>query len=264
MALGSCSFVTSDDAAHTNSDATDRPSTPPITASLAPPDDVDGLVERQRGDGPEASVVREFLAAVEAGDADAVYRRLSTPARVATGFRDGLDLAELGVQVPDDVDDAELRVLADVVPGIDVVVIDDDQTLIVRSEIGELLIEPVSPLSEDGAAAGASNAVLPVEGTEMFVAVDPVRGAAIVDGGPVGQDPAARQDLLAEGDRGSEVSEWQRQLADELTQRGLSPVAVDGVFGPGTAAGTARLEEALGLEADGVVDTELLAVLAEG
>ena len=55
--------------------------------------------------------------------------------------------------------------------------------------------------------------------------------------------------LLRRGDRGAEVSAWQRDLNEAL---GMGLV-VDGVFGPATEAATRRFQREQGLEVDGVV-----------
>lgn len=62
--------------------------------------------------------------------------------------------------------------------------------------------------------------------------------------------------LLALGDEGIEVVEWQTELnLWTEAQPDLSPVAVDGVFGPRTEGVTSQLQEDLGIRADGIVGT---------
>lgn len=55
--------------------------------------------------------------------------------------------------------------------------------------------------------------------------------------------------LLTGGDRGPRVAQWQQQLDVALAR----PVAVDGIFGPRTAAATRELQRSRGLLVDGVV-----------
>lgn len=70
------------------------------------------------------------------------------------------------------------------------------------------------------------------------------------DAAGVRQGPA-----LGTGARGDEVAEWQRALNAWLSRypQGRPTVAVDGVFGPQTAATTRRFQSWAGIDVDGVV-----------
>lgn len=61
--------------------------------------------------------------------------------------------------------------------------------------------------------------------------------------------------VLGPGARGDEVAEWQRALNEWLVRhpQGRRAVAVDGVFGPQTAATTRRFQSWAGIDVDGVV-----------
>lgn len=60
---------------------------------------------------------------------------------------------------------------------------------------------------------------------------------------------SARSALLRQGDRGSDVAAWQRQL--NTVRR--SPIGVDGIFGPQTDGATRALQRSAGITVDGIV-----------
>jgi len=64
--------------------------------------------------------------------------------------------------------------------------------------------------------------------------------------------------MLKEGSQGSDVLSLQRKLAE----KGFSPGALDGNFGPGTEAAVMAFQQGEGLLADGVVGAKTAAALA--
>ena len=63
--------------------------------------------------------------------------------------------------------------------------------------------------------------------------------------------------MLKEGSQGSDVLSLQRKLAE----KGFSPGALDGNFGPGTEAAVMAFQQGEGLLADGVVGAKTAAAL---
>lgn len=107
-----------------------------------------------------------------------------------------------------------------------------------------------SPILTDGIFGGqterATRELQDAEGLAVDGVVGPrtraVSAAALPDDSPL-------LELVTLDDRGQRVAQWQQQLDVALAR----PVAVDGIFGPQTAAATRELQRSRGLLVDGVV-----------
>jgi peptidoglycan hydrolase-like protein with peptidoglycan-binding domain len=66
--------------------------------------------------------------------------------------------------------------------------------------------------------------------------------------------------LIKKGLSGTDCKSWQRLLAD----RGYSPGAIDGDFGPNSEAALKKFQSAKGLTADGVLGAQSGERLLEG
>src|SRR5205814_8224719 len=64
-------------------------------------------------------------------------------------------------------------------------------------------------------------------------------------------------ETLREGSEGDDV----RSLQSKLKEKGFSPGAVDGVFGPGTEAAVLAFQQSEELQADGIVGPQTAAAL---
>jgi|SRR5215469_15094284 len=64
-------------------------------------------------------------------------------------------------------------------------------------------------------------------------------------------------DTLREGSQGDDV----QSLQSKLKEKGFSPGALDGVFGPGTEAAVLAFQQSEGLQADGIVGPQTAAAL---
>ncbi|MEO1063875.1 MAG: peptidoglycan-binding domain-containing protein [Actinomycetota bacterium] len=217
---------------------------------------------------PAEAVVAQFLRAVADDDINSAYSTLSAPARIELGFRDGLEASwESLIEEFGELADADLeeRLVPSLPFDLRAVVVGGDRVLVVRQEGGQLQVEPRAPLDPSAAAP----TVVAVPGTSVEIRVDPVQGAVVRDasgqaGSGGGGEAPAELIGLERGARGEPVRQWQGLLARWAELTGVTPPAVDGVFGRGTDGATRDAEAALGLPVDGIVDAELAnAILAE-
>ena len=125
-------------------------------------------------------------------------------------------------------------------------------------------------LGEDGVFGPLTDAVtrsfehaegLPVDGI-----VGPLTRAAYLSSArlaPLRDDPAADRPVLARGDRGPAVADWQRRLNDWWSRKtGEGPeLDVDGWFGDRTESATRAFQSAQEITADGLVGPETEAAL---
>ena len=82
---------------------------------------------------------------------------------------------------------------------------------------------------------------------------------------PVDPDPPAEDErLLTTGVVGDDVAAWQETMNEWRADLGITPIAVDGIYGPVTADATRQFQAATGsLAVDGIVGPQTRAVAAQ-